>query len=211
MDEVLLFLLHAGAARRPVRLTTAEVGLALGMTQQNASRRLLNLEKEGFIKKMPNGILIAEKGICAARKTYAVLKEAFEGSVSELRGVLRSGLGEGRYYLSLEPYKKIIKNALNFVPYPGTFNLEIDENDIWKRDLLMSRAIVLPSFEADGRRYGGMSLYPCFVDKFYSAIVFPERTHHKNNIVELISNVNLRKRLKKKDGDRVVVRLGVFK
>lgn len=212
MDEVLLFLLHAGASREPVRLTTIEIGKALGMTQQNASRRLRNLEKAGFIKRLHGGgMVVTEKGAIIARTVYAKLKEVFEGPLLELRGFLRSGLGEGKYYLSLEQYKKAIKNTLNFVPYAGTLNLEISENELWKRDVLLSRAVFLPAFEAGGRKYGALSVYPCLIGGKCCALVFPERTHHRINMLEVISDVNLRKWLKKKDGDEIVVKLGVFK
>ncbi len=210
MDEVLLFLLQSGASKAPVRLTTVQLGKALGMTQQNASKRLQKLERAGFIKKSHKGFMIAEKGIQSARKVYAGLKEVFEGPFFELRGILGSGLGEGKYYLSIEQYKNAVKNALGFVPYAGTLNIEIGEHDLWKRDLLLSKAVVLPAFEAAGRKYGALSIYPCFIGGKCCAVIFPERTHHRNNIIEIISDVNLRKYLRKKDGDEIVLRLGVF-
>lgn len=210
MDEVLLFLLQSGASKAPFRLTTVQLGKALGMTQQNASWRLQKLEDGGFIRRSYKGIVVTAKGILSARKVYAGLKEVFEGPFFELRGILKSGLGEGRYYLSIEQYQNAVKNILGFVPYAGTLNIEIDEHDLWKREALLSKAIFLPAFEAAGRKYGALSIYPCFIKGKFCAVIFPERTHHGDNTIEVISDVNLRKYLRKKDGDEVVLRPGVF-
>lgn len=210
MDEVFLFLLKSGIAKKPVRISTAEIGRAVGMTQQNASNRLKKLERNGLIKRSSLGIVITNDGLEVARKEYAILKECLEGSFSELCGTLRSGLGEGKYYLSISHYKDRIKKALNFEPYPGTLNIELDESDRWKRDVLLAKSIFFPSFEADGRFYGGFSLYPCYIKNKVCAIIFPERTHHKNNIIEVISPIFLRNYLKKKDGDKITINIGDF-
>lgn len=210
MDEVLLFLLQSGIAKKPIRITTAEIGRSLGMTQQNASKRLQKLERDGLIKRSSLGITITKDGLETARKEYAILKECLEGSFFELRGTLRSGLGEGKYYLSVSHYRDRIKKALNFEPYPGTLNIELDESDRWKRDVLLAKSIFLPSFEADGRFYGGLYLHPCSIANKVCAIIFPERTHHKDNIIEIISPIFLRKYLRKKDGDKVVIKVGDF-
>ena len=210
MDEVLLFLLKSGAAKAPVAVTTSELGAALGMTQQNASRRLQQLTQRGFAGRNQAGITITAAGLREARKTYAVLKEVFEGSVIQLQGSVVSGLGEGRFYLSIPEYQQMIKNLLGFVPYAGTLNLKLDEAELWKKDAVLAKAVATAGFTSGGRKYGGALVRPCTVNGRKAAIVFPERTHHPDNIIEVISDVNLRVALRKKDGDMVLLKLGVL-
>lgn len=210
MDEVLLFLLKSGAAKAPVSVTTAELGEALGMTQQNASRRLQLLEARGFVSRTSAGAAVTPAGLREARKVYAAMKETFEGTVNQLQGTIAGGLGEGRFYLSLPEYRQIIKDTLGFVPYAGTLNLKIEDAELWKKDALLAKAIATPGFLSNGRRYGGALLRPCLIGNKKAAVIFPERTHHPENIIELIADVNLRSALGKKDGDAVQLRFGVL-
>ena len=52
----------------------------------------------------------------------------------KLFGRVVSGKGEGKYYMSLPPYKEKFKNILEFEPYEGTLNIklghEIDLNQL---------------------------------------------------------------------------------
>ncbi|MFH1222608.1 MAG: DUF120 domain-containing protein [Candidatus Micrarchaeota archaeon] len=207
MDEVLLFLLKSGAAKAPAAITTGELGSALGMTQQNASRRLQQLEQQGLVSRSSDGIMVTSTGIKDARKVYAIMKEAFEGSVKQVRGSVVSGLGEGRFYLSIPEYQQMLKNLLGFVPYAGTLNLKLDESELWKKDAVLLRAVATPGFTSGSRKYGGALIRPCTIGGKKAAIVFPERTHHPENIIEVIAEVNLREALRKKDGDEAVLKL----
>ena len=47
-----------------------------------------------------------------------------------MEGIVTSGLGEGYFFMSMEHYKKEIKEKLGFEAYPGTLNLKIDEEQI---------------------------------------------------------------------------------
>ena len=44
-----------------------------------------------------------------------------------LEGIVISGLGKGAVFMSIDYYKKEIKEKLGFDPYPGTLNLKIDK------------------------------------------------------------------------------------
>jgi CTP-dependent riboflavin kinase len=78
MDEILLLLLRQGAHKKPVKLTTAEVGSGADLSQQSASRRLLLLEEEGLIARGADGIALTKKAYEAIAKEYATLKSVFE-------------------------------------------------------------------------------------------------------------------------------------
>ncbi len=62
MDEILVFLLKKGGNRRGLRITTTELGRALGISQQSASRKLRLLSEEGLVERK-NGIRITGRGM----------------------------------------------------------------------------------------------------------------------------------------------------
>ena len=126
-----------------------------------------------------------------------------------LKGTVVSGEGEGSYYLSLEGYRKQIKEKLGFDPYPGTLNVLLTPESLEKRALLyLRRAITISGFEEGGRRYGEVLAYPAQVNSFWpAAIIIPLKTHHPPSIVEVIAPVKLRDRLKLEDGDSVSIKV----
>ncbi|MEM4166299.1 MAG: DUF120 domain-containing protein [Candidatus Bilamarchaeaceae archaeon] len=208
MDDVLLYLIKKGALKNNISITTRELGEALGMTQQNASYRLLLLERNGYIKRQGKLITVGELGKEEARKTYSILRNAFDKTKNVFTGFIRNGLGEGRYYLSIPPYKNSITRIVGFIPYEGTLNVEVREKDLWRKDYMISNSIEIPSFNFQGRTLGGAKVFfPCFINKKRCAAIFPYRTHHKNNIIEFISDVCLRETLGKKEGDSVQITL----
>ncbi|MEM4359102.1 MAG: DUF120 domain-containing protein [Candidatus Bilamarchaeaceae archaeon] len=206
MDDVLIYLARAGGLKHAVLVSTTELGKALGMTQQNASRRLSVLQEKGAVVRTPAGIMLTKKGVSELQTNYAILKAAFEGGVEELAGVITKGLGEGRYYLSLPEYKIGIKEIAGISPFPGTLNLRIRKEDLWKKSALRSQAFSVNPFIRDHRRYGAVGVLPCKIGVMKAALIFPERTHHSDDVVEVVASKNLRKALHKKDGDRVVLR-----
>lgn len=206
MDEILVFLLRHGAHIKPIRITTTEVGCEVQMSQQNASRRLAELEKKGYLKRSKEGIKLSRKAYNEFADTYTMLKRVFEGKRLEITGTITKGLEEGRYYLSMEGYKKQIKKLLGFVPYPGTLNVNIDEEELWKkRYLLQLEPVVIAGFRDRKRAYGDLYAYRCKLEGHPCALIVPLRTHHGPQILEIISPHNIKKKLRKKDGDKVKV------
>jgi riboflavin kinase len=206
MDDVLLLLLRRGAALEPFRLTTTELGLALGMTQQNASRRLAVLEKKGMLERRGSKLLLTKKAVSELRKTYAALRAAFDG-IGKIGGIITDGVGDGKYYLSLPGYKSSIRAKFDFDPYPGTLNIRLDKDDVWKKAVLFEDAILLPGFTHDGRAFGESLARRCRINNLQAVAVLPKRTHHSEEIIEIIADRNLRKALSKKTGNSVVLTL----
>jgi riboflavin kinase len=208
MDEILLLLLRKGAHQRPLRITTNDIGIEAGMSQQNASSRIIQLEKEGLIERRKDGILLTKKGYESLALGYAALKNAFEGGRIEFEGIIVKGLGEGGYYVSMEGYSRQMKEKLGFAPYPGTLNVKLDDSGIIARQQMMSGdPIVISGFRDDKRTYGDLFAYKCRVGSEECAVIVPIRTHHGPDIIELVCPFNVKKKLGKKDGDPVVVSL----
>jgi len=203
MDEILLLLLKHGAHLKPVKLTTAQIGTEAGMSQQNASRRLRELEEGGCIERK-DGIRLTKSARDELAGAYALLKRAFEAKPLEMSGTIVSGFEEGRYYLSLPGYRKQIREKLGFDPYPGTLNIKLDER--WKRQHLHQlEAIVIGGFSDGKRTYGNLLAYRCRFRNQECALVVPLRTHHGPEVIELISQHSIKKKFGMKDGDRVKV------
>ena len=207
MDEMLILLLRKGAHQRPVRLTTSEIGTEAGMSQQNASRRLSELERTGYISRGRDGISLTPRATQELSSLHASLRSAFEGKL-EMRGRIVKGLGEGRFYLSLAGYRKAIKETLGFVPFPGTLNIEIDSKHMAARQQLRRmEPFVIHGFKDKERVYGDLFAYRCSIDSLECAIIIPLRTHHGPDLIEIIWPPQHQGALGKKDGDiaRVIV------
>jgi len=206
MDDVLLYLLKRGAASNAVRATTGEIGAALNMTQQNASRRLNILINQGAVSRIQDKLAISRKGISELRETYSTMRVAFE-EIGKITGKLTDGVGDGKYYLSLPGYKNGIKEKFGILPYPGTLNIRLDGNEVWKKSALFDGAPAISGFKHEGRAFGELFVKACTLRSIPVIAVLPKRTHHPYEILELVSEKNLRKVLKIKSGDDVSVTL----
>ena len=121
-----------------------------------------------------------------------------------LNGTVAQGLGEGALYLSMEHYKKEIKNKLGFEAYPGTLNLKVDENQV---DLLGKMiAIKINGYKSEDKIFYGAKCFRARVQNISGAIIIPDRTEHKGTI-EFIAPVHLKSELKIKDNDKIKVEL----
>lgn len=210
----LVQLVVLGGGRSYADIPSARLGEALGLTQQAASERLIELERAGLVERAHSGrgllIRITDRGLERVRTFYGELKTSIEGDADELafHGRVFTGLREGRFYISLKGYSKHFRATLGFVPYPGTLNLrlsapaQVDQ----RRRLGSLKGIEVPGF-ADGRRsYGPVKCYRAHIDGRYpGAVLAIERTHYDNTVLEVISPVNLRKSLGLKDGDDCAV------
>lgn len=106
----------------------------------------------------------------------------------------------------MEGYKKQINEKLGYFPFPGTLNIEIDENEMWKKQhILRMEPIIITGFKDKNRTYGDLFAYKCKIEGNECGLIVPIRTHHGPKIIEIISRLDLKKALNKKDGDKVRV------
>ena len=153
-------------------MTTSEIGAGTGMSQQNASRRLAEMESEGYIERGKEGVMISPKGVQELAGIYSSLRQAFEGERLEMRGKIAKGSGEGKYYLSLSGYRKQIKEKLGFDPFPGTLNVMVDEKSMPARQQLRRmEPFVISGFKDGERTYGDLFAYKCRLENLDCAIV----------------------------------------
>ncbi|EHP88507.1 CTP-dependent riboflavin kinase [Methanotorris formicicus] len=127
----------------------------------------------------------------------------------EIIGRVISGRGEGKYYVSLPPYKRRFKKILEFTPYPGTLNVKLDEI----LDINKLNPIETDDFIYNDKKYFGVKIIPVKISTFKhdfeveGAIIVPKKTYHSNNIVEIISPVKLRDLLSLNDGDLIKIKI----
>jgi riboflavin kinase len=210
-------LAEMGASRRTVKVSTEYLAERIGLSQQSASRHLIQLEKKGWIKRTitPEGCLIriTESGVDELKKLYSSLQAVFEAAYPlsvTLEGVLFTGLGEGAYYITRNGYRKQFIEKLGFDPYPGTLNLKLTTNyDVKTRDELESYpAIEIEGFKNETRTFGPVKCYPAIINnKVKGAVVAALRSHYDASVIEVIAPCYLRGKLKIRDGHKVKVEI----
>jgi riboflavin kinase len=132
----------------------------------------------------------------------------FEGPASlRLHGVVASGLGEGRYYLSQPGYTRQFEDRLGYAPYPGTLNVRLAPAELARVPLVREwRGIRIDGFSDGGRTFGGATCHTAKLNGTVGHLITPDRTHH-TDVVEFIAPVFLRETLHLQDGDRIDVEL----
>lgn len=213
MRDILLELAKLNASKGII-VSTHQLGGILECSQQTASRKLIELEKMGLIKKeravKGQKITLTKRGTEILRDYYIQLKCIFEEREAVvIKGELVSGMGEGQYYVTRKGYTQQFEEKLGFHPYPGTLNLLLErEHDLVVREMLDNCPYLkVDGFTDEGRTFGAAKCYPVAIDRVEGAILSPLRTHHPKNVIEIISPVFLRERLDLKDGDEVSVKV----
>jgi len=201
-----------GGCRGPVWISSQSFGESLSMSPQTASRRLKSLEGQRLIDRSlrPDGqyVTVTSTGEEALRKEYADYTRIFgEGAGPySLTGSVISGLGEGRYYMSLPTYQEQFRKILGKDPFPGTLNLRLSSasRDV-KRKVDGLTWTKIQGFVQDGRTFGEARTLACRIGDIPCAIVVPGRSHYPDDVIEVISPVELRSVLDLSDGDLVTV------
>jgi riboflavin kinase len=217
---MLVKLAEMGAYHRTIKVSTQFLAEKAGVSQQTASRQLIELDNLGWIKRSvsPEGCLIklTEEGKMQLKDVYGKLKviveAAFPLSVT-LEGVVFSGLGEGAYYIRQDGYRKQFIEKLGFDPYPGTLNVRLtSEYDMKTRQELENYpAIEVEGFKDESRSFGPVKCYPALVNnKAKGAWIFAFRTHYDSSVVEIVAPHYLRNQLKIEDGQRVKIEVFIM-
>lgn len=121
------------------------------------------------------------------------------------RGKVSSGKGEGARFIELPWVKKEIKEKLGFNAFPGTLNITLsgDHTDLKK---MLKKAKSTEISPSSGFCHGS-----CFnaylMDSHECVVIVPDVPNYSENQAEVIAPINLRKKLRLKDGDDVTLRI----
>lgn len=211
----LLKLAEMGAHRRTAKISTEYLAGKLDTSQQTASRYLIELDGLGWIERTITAegclIKITDLGFSELQKLYTSLRFLIETTYPPsitLEGTVFTGLGEGAYYVTKEPYRKQFIEKLGFDPYPGTLNLRLTTDyDVKARNELEAYpAVEVEGFTNADRTFGPVKCYPLIIEnKAKGALLSALRSHYDASVLEIIAPVPLRKHLKLKDGHKVKV------
>lgn len=205
---LLIYLAKKGSLFREIEVSTVNVAKEIGSSQQTVSRKLIDLEKDSLIRRIPSTrgvrIMLSEKGRNQLEHVYAELKSIFEMQRRFLIGEVISGFGEGAYYISLKQYLEQFRKKLNINPYVGTLNLKTDFSEFLEF-IANQEKIVIDSFKANNRTFGSLDAYKIKIHEIKGAIIIPQRTSHEKGIIEIISEEYLRGKLSLKDKDKVEI------
>ena len=207
--QALKHLALMGALRTSIPVTSEELGRRIGLSQQSASRILRELKQEGYVeisRGRKSWIMITKKGRDALMREYSDYRMIFEESEPVIRGIVESGMGEGRYYLSKREYVKQIEEIFGFRPYEGTLNIRLSPEELVKYRSFLPDAKIIHGFVSEGRTFGDVLGIPADIEGIECALIVPKRTHY-SDVVEIIAPVKLRDALSLKDGGEVKLRI----
>ncbi len=208
-------LAEMGAYHRTIKVSTQYLAERTGISQQTASRQLIELDNLGWIQRAitSEGCLakLTDAGKGQLKNLHQKLKAIVEAtrplSVT-LEGVVFSGLGEGSYYIKQDGYRKQFLEKLGFDPYPGTLNVKLTSDyDVKARQELEGYpAIEVEGFKDEARTFGPVRCYPTLINnRAKGAMILAFRTHYDARVLEIIAPQYLRSQLKLKDGQKVKI------
>jgi len=217
---VLKLLALEGGLEGDVKISCSALADRLDASNQTASRRLQRLESAALLERdtVSDGqwVAVTDEGERVLHAEYEDYRRIFERDTEvALEGVVTSGMGEGRHYISLPGYSRQFEDRLGYEPFPGTLNVELREDSVRRRSAVSSlEPIPIDGWEDDERTYGPAVCYPATIEtttgeRYADAhTIAPERTHHDDDQLEVIAPVKLREALGLDDDDHVTVTVG---
>jgi len=199
-----------GGVHDYIAISSRELGELLDISQQSASKKILELLSNGLIERdlgaRRQRIKLTEKGFDLLRKEYSDYQRVFEMKDHlVIIGTVISGLGEGQYYINQPEYLDQFQKKLWFRPYEGTLNIKVGESELPKMDILRkAEGIIIKGFEKEGRTFGDVKCFFAKVHNMECAVIMPERSHY-TNVLETVCKYHLRRTLGLRDGDQVEV------
>jgi riboflavin kinase len=202
--------------RKYIEISSVEFGEILGLSQQTGSRRINDLEQLEWIKRKIDGktqkLSITKEGANVMLTIYKELRNLLESIL--IIGEVSEGMHEGGYYVAIKGYFQQFKEKLGFEPYKGTLNLKLSDtdNEILREKLKSIIPIIIEGFKDLNREYGPVKCYEVYIsrmdhqnNKHKAAILDIQRTHHKENIIEILAKPYLRDYFNLQDGDKLII------
>lgn len=214
--KILPELLKTKAETKPTKIDVEKIAENLEKKEKWVSQAIDTLSNQNLIKteehEKGRKIKITEKGLNLATSLWRQLQKQYFQNLQELKlkGKVVSGLGEGSYYINQSGYQKQFKQKLGFKAYPGTLDLKLKPSHLkMKKWLEDEKGIDIKGFETEERSFGPVKCFEASVKEKKAAIVLPKRTHHEEDILEIISPTELRKEHNLEDGDELEIEVKI--
>jgi riboflavin kinase, archaea type len=123
----------------------------------------------------------------------------------EIKGVIVSGTKKGAYFMSQSIYSAQFEDKLNFRPFIGTLNIQIEKSDVEKVRKLSESD--LPKIKG-GNNFGDVKFKKATLNingEVKGAVIFPEKARHPTEVVEFIAPQNLKGTHHINDGDSITI------
>ena len=114
-------------------------------------------------------------------------------------GVVVQGLGKAQLFVAMQFYSRQFEKKLGFKPFPGTLNLHVEAKV--KRELKKGKGIRI----AGRGGKGGASCFPVKLNALPCFVIIPDKSTHAKNVIEVLSQFNLRRKLRLRNGCRVKI------
>ena len=125
----------------------------------------------------------------------------------EINGIIIQGSSKGRYFMALDEYKKQCVKKLGILPYYGTLNIKLIEEDVYKIKLLKrKKGISISGFKKNDTYFGSCKCFLSKIEDIDCAVILPEKSKY-NDVIEIISKYYLRKILNLNDGDKIKLKI----
>ena len=122
-----------------------------------------------------------------------------------LTGTIVSGVGQAAFFTRLDWVQEQCEAKLGFRPYPGTLNIESDqESEALLGAIMDAEAIVL---EPPDPQFCVGRVLPAHIGGIEAALIIPEErvNVHGSRVFEIMAPVGIKDALRLDDGDRVEV------
>jgi riboflavin kinase len=209
--DALVEVARRGALKTWVKVGSASLGEELEVSQQSASRIIIELVENGMLERRGQMLHITSDGEGLLYANFMKYQGLFSGGKLEvtIHGDVVSGLGEGGYYMSLDGYRDQFVEKLRFKPYPGTLNIRVASDDLPRAHALRyAGGTPIKGFVEHGRTFGDVIAHPATLKGVKCTLIFPARGHYTDT-VEIVAPDHLRKKLSLKDGDKVTISISV--
>lgn len=204
-----------GGVEAGAKVSCSDLASRMDTSDQTASRRLQALEEDGLVERemLSDGqwIEVTEDGEKVLRREYDDYRRIFESAETvELVGEVVSGMGEGKYYISLDGYVEQFVEKLGYEPFPGTLNLSLDDESTRRRAALENvEGTLIEEWENEERTFGAATCYEASIDGVEAHVIRPHRSHYPDETLEVIAPIKLRDELGIDYGDDVTVEVSL--
>ena len=122
-----------------------------------------------------------------------------------LSGIIVRGAGQAAYFTGLAWVQQQCVEKLHFQPFPGTLNIQVDENCLALLDDLEKKPAI--NLLSPDPAFCNAKVRTASLQGLAVAVIIPEESVniHASHIREIIAPVGLKKTLSLQDGDRVML------